>query len=158
MAKKHPEFISIHKELMDMANQYNAITRESIPNMTERVAAKEELVAEMSAYIQDNNLLLLGVLAFNPGLRAGFARAIGEAAVPGQIVYVALRAYTATTGPKDYNLKHQIVRAWSTLHDRFPDNPDIARQVEADLRHLEFGADQCLLDTIGELKSTLGIS
>jgi hypothetical protein len=155
--KKEVEILTTYFPLMDLVNEYDSITKDLMPNMAARVAKKEQVITEMSTFIKANVPLYLAVFSFLPGLRVGFARALGEAGIPGQFTFVALRAFTATAGPTDYNLKHQIVRAYRTLQQRFPTNTDIAVQANADIEHLSFNADKELLDKIAAMKTELGI-
>jgi hypothetical protein len=119
--KKFKNFIG----LITMAIAYENTNKTAFPDMTTRVARKEMLVQQMSDYIKQNVPLNLVHFAYLTGLKAGFARAIGEAGDSDLIQLMALVAVPAGASPTQYNLKWQVVGAYRNLSIRFPNDPDI---------------------------------
>lgn len=152
-----PNYFADYTPLVTLANTYDAITDTTYPDETTRVAAKENLVAEMASYIQQNVPLVVGFYATTLGLRAGFARAAGNQGHPETIVFSLIHKIAESSGPTDYNLKNQVVRAWETLFERFPTHAIIGREAARDLRYLNDHADAPLISNIERMKSQLGI-
>jgi hypothetical protein len=144
--------------LLAFANAYNMTNNTTYPVMAERVARKESLIANMASEIEGHIPLALAPFAFSMGLRAGFSRSIGETADPHFGVFGALAQFAATAGPTDYNLKHQVVRAYLDMAARFPSQSrTIATAVKGALPVLTTHADGPLTTRINLLKSGLGI-
>jgi hypothetical protein len=145
-------------ELMSMVQNYDEITHAAYPDVTVRVARKEAIIMDMADFIHEQVPFEYAQYAHQMGLKAGFARALGDYGRPNWMTFRALHKYAAAAGPTDYNLKHQIVRAFRSLKVRFPDNSVIAEHAATALPYLLANADAPLLSVVIAMKTELNIT
>jgi hypothetical protein len=156
-----PDYFGSFTTLLALADTYDAVTDNLWPDETTRVARKEALVADMAGIIEKHVPLGFAAHARTLGLRAGFARAIGEHGKAIPIMFACIHKIATWTQPTDdnLNLKNQIIRAYGTLLTRFPDaKAQIAAAFQADLPHLSDHADNPLTANITKLETALGIT
>jgi hypothetical protein len=158
MKYRCPAALAPHQSLWDLARAFDEINPQTFPDLPTRVALKESLIQQMADMIVGRGIPLTVIFSVeDPGLKAGFVRIIGETADAIHFL-VALEWVSAATGPNDWNLKWQVVRAYRQFNLRFPNDPTIPASATTSLEFLTVHADAALLEGIAAMKTELGIT
>jgi hypothetical protein len=158
--KPIPRQLADYNTLLGISQTYDAVTDQTNPNMVQRIALKESLVAQMASQINGGQVsFVLAPFANTVGLMAGFSRAIGETATPHFGTFGALLQFANSSMPNQYNLKWQIVRAWRTMFERFPQQSAMITTAAARcIPSLSNAADKPLQGAIAAMVAQLGIT
>lgn len=153
-----PDVLRPHASLWSLAFQFDQITPENHPDQVLRIALKERLIKDIAHKIRERHVPLVYVFrAQDPGLRVGFLRVIGEHADPVHFLS-ALEWIAQESGPQDWNLKWQLLRAYRHMFLRFPTDATIVDSASVSLQFLSIGADAALTGGIADMKKKLGIA
>ncbi len=152
-----PDIFLSYEDLVFAAFDFDLINPETHPDVVARVALKETMIAQMAEMIINSNVPLLFIYRVTDnGLKAAFLRVVGEHGHPAHFL-PAIEKITMETGPFDWNLKWQILRAYRAMHVRFLTDSTIVASATKMLSTLEINADAALLAGIAAMLTVLGI-
>lgn len=149
-----------------LAYEFDQINPSLFPDQTVRVSLKEDIISRMSKIIISTKIPLsfIGDVMSNTGLKVAFIRAIGESApndeAPNLLSFI--EEIAIMSGPEDWNLKWQIVRAYRTLHRRFSDQEIVTSALATSGRKiahvLKDHEDASLTAGVAAMEEALGIA